>query len=219
MRLLIWHELTVLFISSHSEFSSSWLMSKTNVSVSNPAPKGNEAEQQQTQQKKIKVQAEKYGSAGVPVLLSFNSPGEMIKGLAVAASYMASSSHPAADCCSPPAAARANSLQPLSNWHTPAAKKHKEVWRWVYTVKLYYSINWQYKLLLVLNNINKYFGKSKAPKWHPSLTQSSLTQSLTFHLSFSDRVCIVRFIAVDQLTKMSTRSKWASKFLKLKFKL
>lgn len=208
------------FYSSHHTLNSvahGWCQKLTSVSQT-PPPK--ETKQSNNRlNKKIKVQAEKYGSAGVPVLLSFNSPGEMIKGLAVAASYMASSSHPAADCCSPAAAARANSLQPLSNWHTPAAKKHKEVWSWVYTVKLYYSINWQYKLLLVLNNINKYFGKSKAPKWHPSLTQSSLTQSLTFHLSFSDRVCIVRFIAVDQLTKMSTRSKWASKFLKLKFKL
>lgn len=67
---------------------------------------------------KVKLEAEKYSSASVPVLLSFNSPGGVIKGWTLAGSYMASSTHPAANCCSPPPAARANSMQTLSNRHS-----------------------------------------------------------------------------------------------------
>lgn len=106
MSLPAWHELTAPELQTHSfilqrlHTQKTWPwrqhMTSASWSVSLKEPKWNNT------QKKISVQseAERCSSAGDPVWLSFNSPGGMIKGWALAGSYIASSTHPAADCCS-----------------------------------------------------------------------------------------------------------------------
>lgn len=69
--------------------ANSSLTSKHYVSV----PALSLKEQEWKKRFKLSWRLKKYSRAGVPVLLSFNSPGGMIKGWALAGSYMASSTH------------------------------------------------------------------------------------------------------------------------------